>query len=257
MKKCKRIKKLLIPFYLGELPDKENDLVKNHLDICEICLKEYKKLEKLFEGIEENRKEVEKAVDSIDWEQVPLAIMKRLEKESVPEKRKYSFQILNLKPALSIPVSLFLIIGITLLFILHPWSRKHVSENEFLISSSSFQNMESSLAKKEAIDYLKQSQLLLMDLMKFSSPEEIDLWTINFNSRKAKNLLIKKKYFDEKLDNLNLMKAKRICNQIEFLFYDVIQLKEQPDFENIRKIQRIIEKEQLLFRIRLIEKELS
>ena len=167
-RECKRIKKLLIPFYLGELSNKKNDLVKNHLDICEICSKEYKKLERLFEGIKENRKEIEKVVNLIDWEQIPSIIMRKLEEKGVPEKRKYSFQILNLKPALTIPISLFLIIGAIVLFILHPWTKKHVLENEFLISSSSFQNMESTLAKKETIDYLKQSQLLLTDLMKLS-----------------------------------------------------------------------------------------
>ncbi len=257
MRKCRKIKKLLIPFYLQELSNKKINRVKSHLGTCETCLQEYKKIKQFFKIVKENKKEVEKVMSSMKWDYVSSIIMEKVKEEIAFEKGKYFFQIFSLKPILSISISLILLIGIMVLLLFQPWSKKYISKNEFFISSSSFENIESFLAKEEAINYLKQSQLLLTDLMKFSSPEEVDSWTINFNSQKAKNLLIQKKYFDERLNHIDLMKAKKICNQIEFLFHDIIELKDQPYFENIRKIQRIIKREQLLLRIRLIEQELS
>ena len=257
MRKCRKIRKLLILFYLEELPNKKINFVKNHLKECEDCSKEYKNLKILFENLEENKKEINEIVDSINWDNIPSIIMRRIEEEIIHDRSAYYLKIMKLNPILTAVISLIIIAGIAILILFQSWSKKHFAKNEFFISSSSFENIEYSVAKRETIEYLKQSQLLLTDLMKLSSPEEIDPGTIDFNSKKARDLLIQKKYFNEKLDSLSLMKARRICNQIEFLFYDVIQLKEQPDFEYIKKIQQIIEKEQLLIRIRLIEKELS
>ncbi|MCP2520340.1 zf-HC2 domain-containing protein [Candidatus Aminicenantes bacterium AC-335-A11] len=257
MRKCRKIRKLLISFYLEELSYKKINFVKNHLKECEDCFKEFKNLKILFENLEDNKREINETINTINWENIPSMIMRRIEREIIREKRVYHLKIMKLNPILTAVISLIIIIGITILILFQPWSKKHFAKNEFFVSSSSFENMEYSVARKETVEYLKQSQLLLTDLMKFTSPEEVDPWTIDLTSKRAKDLLIQKKYFDEKLDSLSLMKARRICNQIEFLFYDVIQLKEQPDFENIKKIQQIIEKEQLLFRIRLIEKELS
>ena len=54
-----------------------------------------------------------------------------------------------------------------------------------------------------------------------------------------------------------MAKAKAICDQIEFLFYELTQISVQLSEEEISKIQNMIEEKKLLLKIKLLKKELE
>jgi hypothetical protein len=54
-----------------------------------------------------------------------------------------------------------------------------------------------------------------------------------------------------------MAKAKEICDQIEFLFYELTQMSEYLSPEDLRRIQNLIEERQLMLKIKLVKKELK
>ena len=54
-----------------------------------------------------------------------------------------------------------------------------------------------------------------------------------------------------------MAKAKDICDQIEFLFFELTQVSDQLSKEDLIRIQNVIEEKQLLLRINLIKRDLE
>jgi len=54
-----------------------------------------------------------------------------------------------------------------------------------------------------------------------------------------------------------MAKAKAICDQIEYLFYELMQISAELSEEEVSKIQNMIEEKKLLLKIKLLKKELE
>ena len=67
------------------------------------------------------------------------------------------------------------------------------------ISAAAVSRLQSGMARKEVVSYLQQSQLMLTDLLNDCSSEDVAAREIDLYSRKAKELLLKKKYFQQNL----------------------------------------------------------
>lgn len=70
-------------------------------------------------------------------------------------------------------------------------------------------------------------------------------------------MLAKKRYIDLQLDRFQMAKAKKICDQIELLFFELAQITKEFPVEEVKKIQNLIEEKQILFKINLVKKELQ
>jgi len=76
-------------------------------------------------------------------------------------------------------------------------------------------------------------------------------------SRQAKELLLKKKYFQQSLPAVEWLKVRRVSERIDWLNYEILQLEERQLCSQIDRLQRIMENENLLLKIRLLERDLS
>jgi hypothetical protein len=54
-----------------------------------------------------------------------------------------------------------------------------------------------------------------------------------------------------------MAKAKEICDQIEFLFFELTQVSGQLSEGDLQNIQNLIEEKQLLLKIKLLKKDLE
>jgi hypothetical protein len=113
------------------------------------------------------------------------------------------------------------------------------------------------MARRETLDYLKKSQYLILDFVQTSAEKEPSTWQRDFASQKVKDLLSKKKYINQQLDKFKMAKAKEICNQIEFLIYELAQISDEIPAWRLQEIYDFIEDKQLLLKIKLLEKELK
>jgi hypothetical protein len=76
-------------------------------------------------------------------------------------------------------------------------------------------------------------------------------------SRQAKELLLKKKYFQQNLPAVEWLKVRNVSERIDWLNYEILQLEDRQLCSQINRLQRIMENERLLLKIRLLERDIS
>jgi len=264
MMDCKKIKKDLVAFLYGELREGEKELIKAHLDDCPDCKKELQHMKEVIKGADSLQEDIERTMASVDWEELPSRITETVFAKEAPLPReswlagmaRFFFQ-----PKLR-PVYAALLIGvllgslITVMVLRAPLPRERET-GEFLVSRDFLENVELEMARRETLNYLEESQFLLLDFIQSTSEKSAEFWQSEFVSQKARGLLARKKYISPQLDKFKMAKAKAICDQIEFLFYELIQISAQLSEEEISKIQNMIGEKKLLLKIKLLKKELE
>ena len=126
-----------------------------------------------------------------------------------------------------------------------------------MVSPATVSRLQTGLAREQVISYLQQSQLMFTDLLKDCAGEEVAPWEIRLYSRQAKKLLLKKKYFQQNLPALEWLKVRDVSERIDWLNYEILQLEDRQLCSQIDRLQRILENEKLLLKIRLLERDLS
>jgi len=264
MMDCKKLKKDLVAFLYGELRENEKKLMKAHLDACPDCRKELQHLKEVIKGADSLQEDIEKAMSSVDWEELPSKITEAVFAKEAPLSRERWLAGISrflFQPKLR-PVYAALLIGvllgsiITFMVFRSPLPRE-TETGEFFVSQDFFEKVELEMARRETLSYLEESQYLLLDFIQSPSEKSAEFWQSEFASQKARGLLARKKYISPQLDKFKMAKAKAICDQIEYLFYELTQISVQLSEEEISKIQNMIEEKNLLLKIKLLKKELE
>jgi len=255
MKECKKIKKLLVDFSVDELNFKETGKVKKHLDDCLSCTREFNSIKKIIDGVQVLDQESAKISEAHDWEQFPSKIVHT--KHSQDRISSHGFY---LKPSgwkILVPVlGSFFIMGIITGYLLFYKSSKEDVIGKSAFRTASLAKIETTLAKKEVGEYFKQSQLIITDLMKQCSLNETMTWKNQDNIKRIKLLLTKSRYFNQNLNNPQLLSTQILLEKIEWLLFELLIIDKDVSCEKLQHLQKFIQKERLLFKIRLIEKEL-
>jgi hypothetical protein len=199
----------------------------------------------------------------VDWEALPARITDRV--LSAEPRTRRARKIANLifpsgrpvlRPAFA-GAALGLAAGALVMFFVmrHPAPRAE-ARGGFFASPEFIERAEVEMARRETLDYLRNSQYLIMDFVQ-SPPGEAGSRMDPAASGRARDLLAKKKYLNARLDDARMGAVKAICDQIEFLFLELSRLGEGLPEAEIRRIQNLIEDSRLLLKINLVEKELE
>jgi len=263
MKHCKE-RKELAAFLYGELKDDERKRLESHLEVCPQCRKEIEELKQIVSESDSLKSDIKKALASVDWEMLPSKISENVFKKEIPlsrGSRTGKFWGLLFQPRFR-PVYTALFLGILLgslatFVVFRNSGFNGTTEGRFFVSGDFLERLELEMARRETLDYLEKSQYLLLDFVQFSPEKSAELWQSNFASIRARDLLAKKRYIDLQLDRFQMAKAKKICDQIELLFFELAQITKEFPVEEVKKIQNLIEEKQILFKINLVKKELQ
>ena len=263
MRECKKHEKDRVAFLYGELKEEERERFLSHLKGCLHCQRELQDFRAMTEKAEALRADIQEAVNSIDWESLPSKITAAvLEKNSQPSQVGWLVRFLRIafQPKLR-PVYAGLLAGVIIgslatFLIFQRSSVKERGETQFIVTHDFLEKVEIEMARRETLDYLDKSQYLLLDFVQYS-PDKEELRKSELAFDKARDLLSKKKYINPQLTKFQMAKAKEICDQIELLFYELTQMSEQLTNEDLERIQRLIEENQLLLKIKLLKKELK
>ena len=264
MMDCKKIKKDLVAFLYGELREDEKELIEAHIDACPDCRRELQHMKEVIKGADSLQEDIEKAMASVDWEELPSRITEAVFEKEAPLPRepwlagisRFLFQ-LKLKPVYAaLLIGVLLGSFITFMVLRAPLPRE-TEAGEFFVSQDFLERVDLEMARRDTLDYLEESQYLLLDFIQSPSEKSAEFWQSEFASRKARGLLAKKKYISPQLDKFKMAKAKAICDQIEYLFYELVQISAQLSEEEVSKIQNMIEEKKLLLKIKLLKKELE
>lgn len=207
--------------------------------------------------------EMERAMSSVDWETLPAQIVDRVLLAEPRPRRARGIAGLFFpsgRPALR-PVfagaALGLMAGaLAMFFVMKRPVPRQEARSGFFASPEFIERAEYEMARRETLDYLRNSQYLIMDFVQSplgGTGSRMDLAA----SGRARDLLAKKKYLNTQLDGSRMGQAKAICDQIELLFLELSRLGESLPEAEVRRLQSLIEDSRLLLKINLAERELE
>jgi hypothetical protein len=262
MSKCKKIKKDLVAFLYNELDEKKRMMVETHLDECSSCRQDLNNIKQAMAPTEEISSDVQKVMDSMDWEDISTEITDRVfeqEKSGVPRPESKKWFSNLLEPRFR-PVYAALLVGLMLgSFFTYMALKKsrsfQDSEAKIIMPAGFLDRVELELARKETLDYLEQSQYLILEIVR--SPESSVMTSSRGTTERVQDLLSKKKYINQQLDHFEMAKAKEICDQIEMLFYELSLIRGDLPQEELVRIQSLIRDRQILLKIRILKEELQ
>lgn len=264
MKDCKGFRESLAGYVYEDLLEDERNLLEQHLVDCDDCKHELNQMKKVLIEADSLGTDMQVAMASVDWEALPDKITEKVFAESaspVPFSRVAQLWGFVVQPRLR-PVYAALFIGVVLgavltMVVFRPSRPADLADYELIVPLAVLESMDIEMARRETLDYLEKSQYLLLDFVQLSPEYSGSSWQQQFTSKRAKELLSKKKYLNQQLGKYQMAKAKAICDQIEFLFFELTQISEELSSGEIERIQKIIDERQLLLKIKLIKKELE
>lgn len=262
MRKCQNFNQELVAFLYGELGPEDKKRVESHLERCTLCQQELKQLEQIKEESESFKNEIAEAMSTVDWEALPIEMAGRIFNQDTIRSRRgrrlfgFLFPV-RWKPLYAGLLAGFFIGSLATYFLLQSTQSRGTQRADLVFTSDFFEKAELELARRETLEYLEKSQYLLLDFMQSSSGGTTDLWKDETGLEKARELLSKKKFINSQLDKFRLAKAKEICDQIEFLFYELTQLHDHLSPEDKKRLQDLIEDKQLMLKIKLVKTELK
>jgi hypothetical protein len=264
MKKCKQIKIDLAAYAAGELDPGEADRLAQHLRTCPGCRQEYQELTRLLAGIESLEQEGRQMIDAIDWDQAASDISRQARLSTLPSgagKRRlrqlHGWRLLG--PAMAALFFLGLWLGYLLFHSTDPVKEMTLSTPA---SAASLDRIESALNRREVLDYLKETQLVLMDLLKEQegAGPGLAVGEQHLGLSRARLLLARNRYFTRGVaDRSHLLAARGLLEKIQWLLIEMVVLEEDPAVlaEQLQRIRTFIREERLLMKIRLVEEELA
>ncbi len=200
-------------------------------------------------------REAEKAAQSVDWTANRARIMRQIE-EQASQTSKFSFlpSGINLKPAAAMLAS-FLLLGIITVTILIPMNSPGT---DFIpVTRESAEIIQKSYARMDTVEYLRESKTILTEVVEEGFSSDNPEFRRN-KIEKIEKLLRQKKFIDRNLEDYNLAKAKPVCDQIELLLYEIAASEDYNSAGgDIDLVKYYIDKEKLMFKINLLEDELS
>lgn len=254
MNACREFRRDLEWLAADELAGERRQALAKHLGSCPACRRELEAWRSLLADAAIPAAEAEAAVAAVDWPAVSGRIL------AAAEQRRFSASARRpaLSPAwLAAAAALALAVGLGLFFLgrsMAPVVSAPPGREGF---ASAVMHLQSGLAREEALSYLQQSQLMFAGLLQDCPSGEMAAMELRLYSRKAKELLLRKKYVEQNLPPMEWLKMRQVSERIDWLNYEILQLEEQGLCRQILRLQRLLENERLLLKIRLLERELS
>ena len=263
MNDCRKYRDAWIAYLDGRFGPEGRSRLEAHLGGCPSCREEVESMKSVIGAAGLVKADLERAMASVDWEALPARITDRV-LASGPGVRRAgalagffeTFRRPLLRPVLAgAAMGIFAGVLATFVIMRRPAPRAE-ARSGFFASPEFIERAENEMARRETLDYLRNSQYLILDFVQSPPGETMSRLDLAASGR-ARNLLAKKKYLNTHLDGSRMITAKAICDQIELLFLELSRLDEGLPEAEIRRIQGLIEDSRLLLKINLVEKELE
>jgi hypothetical protein len=240
--------------------------VKEHLAMCDECRREFEDVQKILAGAEAVREEMDKAMATVDWDALSERIADAAWKgpESNPARARArertgfwgALTAPRLRPVFAGVLGGLLIGSLATYVLLKRGPASLLRAGSYSASGEFINRVEYEMSKRETIDYLEKSEYVILDLVQSPVERPAPGAAAAFSNR-IKTLLSQKRYFNTRLGDAGMAKAREICDQIEMLFLELSQISDAQTAEEAAKIQKFVEDKQLLLKIRLLKKELQ
>ena len=256
MIKCRFVRPELAAFLSGELGEGARKKVQRHLESCPDCRREMSALRDLLRDARTLETDIEGEMESVDWEaQAEKIASAAWERRTQPEPGTVGAGFRFFSPAWR-PVLAGVAMGVVLgslsaFLILRKGAGPRAAGGRYFASAGFLERVDVEIARRETLDYLEKSQYVLLDIV---GP---DAGASGAAAGKARELLAKKKFLNSELDKVRMAKAREICDQIELLFYQLVDISSGLTDAQRAELRSLVEGKDLLLKIRLLKKELQ
>jgi anti-sigma factor RsiW len=255
MSACREIRPWLEWLAADEIAYDRRRAVEAHVSACPACGRELAAWRALLDAAAQPDAALNAEMQAVDWEAVSKRIAARAAAAGktvrMPVRRR-TFSLMPLAAAAALTA-----VGLLIFFQLQQRRGVPAGPGGGENHAASVSHLQSGLARQEVIAYLQQSQLVFTDLLKDCSGEEMASWEIRLYSRQAKELLLRKKYVQQSLPPVEWLRIRQVAERIDWLNYEILQLEDRQLCGQIHRLQRVLEAEKLLLKIRLLERDLS
>jgi hypothetical protein len=264
MNACRRLRHELAAGF-EEFPSTEaRNRWKEHLAMCADCREQWKDMETILQGAGALQEDVRQAMNTVDWDSLSERIADtaltrpRIVLGSVPARiPRPRFWEARWRPVFAGALGGLLIGGAAMYFALRSPSVSQAPGLGVQASGEFIDRVERTVAKRETLDYLSKSQALLLDFVQAPPAQAGRVLQDAPTAQRRRELLSKKRLMNAQLDGIQMAKARDICDQIERLFLELSQISGEMTIEEAARIQRFIEDKKILFRIKLLQRELQ
>lgn len=249
-------RKILIESFSDEQQSdlkKGNTAISNNGDSISRNLSELKKVQDYLYQI---KGDIQTEAIQIDWDKSTSEIMRKVKIEvdsSQPTRKEFSNWFFKASFKFGLAAVSIIAFGFIFLFLIEKIGPMNEQPT---IPANSVDNMENTLAKNETVEYLRQSSIVLSSFA-YMPANGLNSDVLKLNAEHAKSLLLKKKYFNRNLDNYELSNAQSVCNQVEYILYDISQMKNSTDTDSMNNIRNLIQDNKIMLKIRLVQFELT
>jgi predicted anti-sigma-YlaC factor YlaD len=277
--RCKAIGLMLADYASNELSPGDMHVLESHVKTCPHCREEFLLVQRINHEMLLQEEACADLMTSMDWTGTARTISDGIpfkpetttaSQESWRRWRRFHWADLagsavpfKWKLALPVLAGIFLLgIGLGYIFFHTPSPAlppgAHVP-GERTSNEISVALLEDTLAKREVAGYLKQTQLVLTDMMKHCETDDSFSIGNRVDIQRVRTLLNKSSYFKRNLDDPQLMSNKLLMKKIEWLLYEILMTDadEKNTCRELQRLQDYIKQERLLLKIRLAEEELS
>lgn len=262
MNNCPMKRSDWLAYLSGDLEEGRRTTVAEHLKECPECRKDVEEFRRVLAGADAVKGEIQEALRSVDWEALPARITNYVyanaeRREELREGGRVRTWFLQ---AGFRPVAAGIAMGVLLgslgmyLVLRQPVPRPK-GGGSYFASREFLDRAELEMARRETVDYLEQSQYVLLDFL--GTPSGQASARPGLSMAQARELLSKKKYLNRELDKFQMAKAKAICDQIEMLFLELAQISGDLPEAELAKMRNLVEEHQLFLKINLVKKELQ
>ena len=213
-------------------------------------------LENIKGQIQEISSRGEELIHDIDWEETAHKISGRVKASAFKHEPAKVFSFLFLKKLAPVALGLFLMGFIAGWLIFTGRSGNENLQKRDFNHLPSLDKIEASLNRIEIVDYLRKSQLILTDLMEVNLDHPAAQLQNTFHYENAQMLLRRNRFFKGQLNDPQLLSARNLLYKIEKLLIELVAREKEITEKDLYQLKLFIEREKLLLKIRLIEKEL-
>lgn len=256
MNKCRSIRTEFAAYLSGELGEEARAEIKEHLEACSDCRRELAGLEQVFRSARSLEPELEGEMELVDWNARAGDITSAVwAARTWPRSETVhpGFRIFGpgFRPVLA-GLVLGIMVGALATFLMFRGNLERRTATERYFAPPEFlDRVDLEIARRDTLDYLDKSQYLLLDIV------GSDAGANGAAAHRARELLARKKYLNPELEKTQMANAKEICDQIEFLFYQLAGISSGLTEVQRSEIRSLIKEKDLFLKIRLLKRELQ
>lgn len=249
---CKQVQRKLSDYVDRNLSDSEKMIIENHLDDCRNCSSEFASLQAIL--TEASKMDNVTAPDVL-WEKIEYQLDAGANSLLSRISASMSHLKAGLQNAIPIPMPVLrmagvisvLIIGVLIGRFFYPTEKKEVT-----VPTAEVQDGKMQLLSERTVGYVDKSKILFLGLVN-ANPEELKNSDLSSEKRLARNLIAEASFLKENLSPKSNASIIQLVDELEMILYEIANLEEQQDIDNIELIKSGIDRKGLLLKINLYD----